>query len=209
MQRPRLTSVATLLTVSGFFCMLFASSASASPKIGQPAPVFSAENLEKENVALEAMKGSFVVLEWFNYGCPYVRKHYRNKDMQALQEKYTAKGVQWITINSTAKDHRDYRDVEATKTLLSELKAANTHMILDTSGEIGKKYAASTTPHLYLISPEGVLLYQGAIDDNDEADSDPKEAKNYIKAALDSALAGEAVQESDTKPYGCSIKYAE
>ena len=198
-----------------FFVMLavslmFSVQALSAAKVGSKAPQFaSTDVLAGESFDLKAQKGKWVVLEWYNKDCPYVKKHYGSGNMQKLQSKYTEKGVQWVTIISSAEGKQGHfasADV-ATKVVADHgIKASA--MILDPSGMIGKKYGAKTTPHMYVINPEGQLVYNGAIDDNDSANPAViKDSKNYIVAALDQGMSGQAIKKSSTTPYGCSVKY--
>jgi peroxiredoxin len=157
---------------------------------------------------LSSFKGKFVVLEWFNHDCPFVVKHYGSGNMQALQKEFIAKDVVWLSINSSAEGKEGFKSAEETNTLTTEKKAAPTAVLLDSDGTVGKLYGAKTTPHMFVINPDGVLVYQGAIDDKSGFDqSEVAEAKNYVKAALDQAMAGQAVTDATTKSYGCSVKY--
>ncbi len=167
---------------------------------GPAAPAFALTDHNGETVSLADHKGKIVVLEWINWNCPFVKRHHRNGAMEALASKYAAKGVVWLGVNSTHS-----ANVAANK------KAADAHktpypVLDDHTGEVGHAYAAKTTPHLFIVAPNGVIAYRGAID------SDPRgrssEATNYVAAALDELLAGKAVSTPETKPYGCSVKYA-
>lgn len=176
--------------------------------VGDPAPSFTLSNTANEEVSLDSLSDKVVVLEWFNQGCPFVRKHYREGDMPALQKEFSDKGVVWLAINSTNKDHDDYLTPAQAKELKAKFKMENAQLLLDPSGEVGKLYSAKTTPHLFIIN-KGTLVYQGAIDDKSDVFVSPKMAKNHVRAALNEILKGEPVSESKTKPYGCSIKYAD
>ncbi|HEY7885162.1 MAG TPA: thioredoxin family protein [Cellvibrionaceae bacterium] len=176
---------------------------------GQPAPDFSEVDAAGNTHTLADYKGEWLVLEWFNQDCPYVKKHYGSNNMQGLQEKYAAKDVKWLTVISSAKGKQGYLEPEAA------LKEAENHnlkasapFLLDADGSMGRAYDAKTTPHMYVIDPEGVLVYAGAIDDNDSANPAviPR-SLNYVSAALDSAMAGEEVAIQSTRAYGCTIKY--
>lgn len=128
--------------------------------------------------------------------------------MQGLQKEYTGKGVVWLSVNSSAKGKQGFLTPEAANSLVSEKGAAPTAVVLDPEGVLGRLYGARTTPHMFVINPEGTLIYAGAIDDTDSTNSDDiPGAKNYVKAALDEALTGKAVTSADTEPYGCSVKY--
>lgn len=153
-------------------------------------------------------KGHWLVLEWYNKDCPYVRKHYDSKNMQSLQKKYMDKGVSWVTVISSAKGKQGYLMNAEIEANFTREGAGPTNILIDDDGKMGKAYGAKTTPQMYVINPEGVLIYSGAIDDNSSAD--PKTAaaaKNYVAAVLDRALAGKPVKQKNTTPYGCPVKY--
>jgi len=146
------------------------------------------------------------VLEWTNPGCPFVKKHYNNGDMQALQSRYRAKDVVWLSINSTNSEHKDFLDSEKAKKIASDWKIDSKFMLADTDGKIGQAYGAKTTPHMFVIN-KGKVAYQGAIDDNSDYSSNPAEDSNYVTKALDELLASKEVSEGKTKQYGCGVKY--
>lgn len=178
-------------------------------KVGDKAPDFSVTDSNGKTHTLADFKGKWVVLEWHNQGCPYVKKHYGSGHMQKLQKEWTAKGVVWLTVISSAKGQQGYVTPEQANAYLAEQKAAPSAVLLDPMGTMGMAYAAKTTPHMYVISPDGVLLYNGAIDDKPTTDvADVPGATNYLNAALNEAMAGKAVSMPATKPYGCSVKYA-
>lgn len=189
-------------------CFLFATTAQAI-ETGTAAPDFSLKSTEGKTVSLKDYAGKAVVLEWFNPGCPFVQKHYKDGDMQALQKIYKEKGVVWLTISSTNSNHGDFLTPEKALNKKAEWKMESSEILLDPSGVVGKKYGAKTTPHMFIVNAEGKLVYQGAIDDDASVFSSPKEAKNHVSAALDELLAGKAVTLGATESYGCSIKYAE
>jgi hypothetical protein len=158
---------------------------------------------------LSALKGKFVALEWSNYDCPFVKKHYGSGNMQRLQKKYTEKGVIWLTINSSAPGKQGNYPPEKWNEMSKEKGSAATAVLLDPDGKVGKLFGAKTTPHMFVINPEGVLIYKGAIDDQPSFNPKTvKDAKNYVEAALDAAMAGKAVETPSTQSYGCSVKYA-
>jgi len=175
---------------------------------GAPAPDFTLKNSAGEDVSLSDFSGKYVVLEWVNYDCPFVKKHYGAGNMQKLQEKWTGKDVIWLAINSSAPGKQGaFSGEDLTKRMAKE-GGQQTHYLLDPSGEVGKKYAAKTTPHMYVVDPAGKLIYQGAIDDKPSTDpTDIAGAKNYVKMALKAAKAGKTVDPAKTDPYGCSVKY--
>ncbi|NDD05884.1 MAG: thioredoxin family protein [Proteobacteria bacterium] len=176
--------------------------------INEKAPDFSLASAEGKTWKLSDQKGKVVVLEWFNAGCPFVKKHYDSQNMQALQKEYTAKGVVWLTMLSSAPGKQGYATGPELKKILTSWNAQSSAGLLDPEGKVGKLYGAKTTPHLFVINKEGVLVYEGAIDDNASADpATVKGAKNYVRLAVDAVLAGQSVKESFSKPYGCSVKY--
>lgn len=176
---------------------------------GKPAPDFSVPDASGKTHTLKDYKGQWLVLEWFNKDCPYVRKHYGSKNMQTLQKTYTDKDVKWLTVISSAKGKQGYHEPkEALKVAADHGLAASAPFLLDPSGTMGKAYDAKTTPHMYIINPEGTVVYAGAIDDNDSANPAViPTSKNYVAAALDEVLADKPVSIAATKPYGCTIKY--
>lgn len=179
----------------------------AEVKTGEEAPDFTLKSIEGKDVSLSDYKGKIVVLEWFNSECPFVKKHYKNGDMQALQSKYAAKGVVWLTINSTNPEHANFFTDEQTKDLVKKQKIRSTTMLPDPDGDVGKDYGAKSTPHMFIVDAKGNVVYQGAIDDRPAADSNPKKATNYVRKALDELLAGKPVSTAETKQYGCGVKY--
>jgi peroxiredoxin len=182
--------------------------ANAEVKTGEPAPDFTLTDTNGKSHSLAEHKGKYVVLEWFNYECPFVVKHYESKNMQKLQEEYTGKDVVWLAINSSAEGKQGQYAADEMNKLASERGVKATALLLDSDGKVGKQYGAKTTPHMYVIDPKGTLIYQGAIDDNPSADQeDVATAKNYVKAALDADMAGQPVAYPTTKSYGCSVKY--
>lgn len=193
-----LSSVLLLATVGVF----------ASVSNDKAAPDFKLPGVKNETVSLSSYKGKYVVLEWTNYECPFVKKHYKSGNMQALQKEFTDKGVIWISVASSAKGKQGYYDKDQWAKLMADHNVSVTDIALDEKGKVGKKYGAKTTPHMYIISPEGKLIYQGAIDDKPTYDeADIPSSKNFVKAALDQALSGQPVADNNTKPYGCSVKY--
>lgn len=182
--------------------------ATAGATVGQAAPAFTGLDSNGKTHSLADFKGKTVVLEWTNHECPYVRKVYDTNVMQSLQKDATDKGVVWLTINSGAPGKQGHTDAAAANAQIEKEKSHETARILDPEGTIGKLYGASTTPHMFVINGEGVLVYAGAIDDQPSANqANVKEANNYVKAALDSLAAGEPIAVASTKPYGCAVKY--
>ena len=188
---------------------LAASTALAAPSVGQPAPAFSAVDTGGKTVSLADFKGRHVVLEWVNPGCPYVVKHYGSANMQGTQREATAKGAVWLAVNSTAPEHSDYRAPAAMAQWMQAHQAAASATLMDADGKIGRAYGARTTPQLYVIDPQGTLVYAGGIDSKPSASrADIASATNYVKLALGETLAGKPVSQATTRPYGCSVKYS-
>ncbi len=193
-----------------FTAALFTAShaALATATVGQPAPAFTATDTGGKTVSLADFKGRHVVLEWANPGCPYVVKHYGSGNMQRTQKEATAQGVVWLTVNSTAPEHGDYKAPAAMAQWMQSQKAAATATLIDGDGKVGKAYGARTTPHLYIVDPKGTLVYAGGIDDKPSSNpADIATATNHVKVALKESLAGKAVSQATTRPYGCSVKY--
>ena len=177
--------------------------------VGQAAPDFSLTDVNGKVVKLSEFKGKTVVLEWTNPGCPFVVKHYGSNNMQSLQKDAAAKGVVWLSINSTEKNHSDYlAPAKLNAKMNGEWKGAASYLLMDESGKVGQAYTAKTTPHMYVIDPLGKLVFAGGIDDKRSANrADVKTAKNFVRAALDETLAGKPVSVATATPYGCSVKY--
>jgi len=185
-----------------------AAPALAAAAIGQPAPAFSAVDTSGRTVSLGDFKGRHVVLEWVNPDCPFVRKHYGSGNMQATQKRATERGVTWLAVSSTRRDHPEYKAPAELAGWMRDGGAAATATLLDTDGRIGRAYGARTTPHLFIVDPAGRLVYAGAIDSRPSANpADIATATNHVDAALAEALAGKPVTVAATQPYGCSVKY--
>jgi peroxiredoxin len=197
-----------------FACLVIAALVAAglplfAAKVGDPAPAFTATDSNGKTVSLSDYKGKFVVLEWHNNGCPFVLKHYNSGNMQKLQKDATAKGVVWLVIVSSAPGKQGYVTAAEANAYMTEKNAVPTATLLDPEGIVGHAYDSKTTPHMFVIDPKGILIYNGAIDDKPTADlADVATAKNYLSQALSEALAGKPVSEPATKPYGCTVKYA-
>ncbi len=192
----------------GMALLFAAHSAFAAAKPGEPAPGFTLKDVEGTEHTLADHKGKFVVLEWVNYDCPFVRKHYESENMPTLQKKWKEKDVIWYSVNSSAEGKQGHFEIPALKERIAKEKADPTAYLLDTDGTVGRLYGAKTTPHMYVINPEGVLIYAGAIDDKPTTKiKDVKKAKNYLEAALEAGIAGKPVATASTNAYGCSVKY--
>ena len=185
----------------------FPLAALANAVVGQPAPAFTVTDLAGKPVKIEDFKGRTIVLEWHNFGCPFVQKHYRSGNMQALQKKY-ANDVVWLAVNSTNKSSSDYTEPAKLSAQLRDFGAMPARYLMDDPGTMGMAYGAKTTPHMYIIDPSGKLVYNGAIDDKRSANpEDVKGAKNYVAAALEDMKSGKPVSVASTTPYGCTVKY--
>ncbi len=185
-----------------------ASETEVAAQVGKAAPEFSLPASNGKSVDLAQYKGKLVVLEWFNHGCPFVKKHYDSGNMQALQKEYTGKGVIWLSICSSAPGKQGFGTAEEHNAELKEFKAAPTAVLMDPDGKVGRMYGAKTTPHMFVIDKKGVLVYAGAIDDHSDPDqASIKISKSFVKEALDEILSGKTVAQASTKSYGCSVKY--
>jgi len=188
--------------------LLMGAPAHAAPAVGQRAPDFVAVDTRGAPHKLSDFAGKYVVLEWTNPGCPFVRKHYGSGNMPATQKAATAKGVVWLAINSTERAASDYLQPVALDGWMKSQSAAPTAVLMDEDGSIGQAYGARTTPHIFIIDPKGVLVYAGGIDSIPSARPDDiKAATNYVNQALGEAFGGKAISAASTRPYGCSIKY--
>lgn len=175
---------------------------------GSQAPNFKGTDSNGVTHNLSQYRGKYVVLEWANKGCPYDQKHYLSGNMEALQKQWTDKGVVWLSVLSSAPGEQGNVSPEEENQYLKKMKAVPTAALLDADGTIGRLYQAKTTPHMFVIDPNGKLIYQGAIDDKPTTDqADIKTAHNYLNEALNSSMAGKPVPVATTRPYGCSVKY--
>jgi peroxiredoxin len=185
-----------------------AQPATAQARIGNPAPAFSLTDSNGRGVSLAEFKGKTVVLEWTNHECPYVGKHYRGNNMQALQKKWTAQGVVWLSVISSAPGKEGYVSGAEANKLTVDRGAAPSAVLLDPTGKVGHAYGARATPHMYVINADGALVYAGGIDDQPSARlEDLKIAKNFVDNALNEISQGKPVSVSASRAYGCSVKY--
>lgn len=192
----------------GVVALAMSGAAFGAAKVGEPAPPFKAPGAGGKDVSLADFKGKYVVLEWTNEGCPFVQKHYESGNMQKLQSTYTGKDVAWVTVFSSKPGAQGHVDAAGAQKFKADHQAASTAMVLDEAGTIGRLYDAKTTPNMYVIDPDGKLIYAGAIDDTPTADpADIPKSRNFVQLALDEAMAGKSVSTPVSKPYGCSIKY--
>ncbi|WP_263409582.1 redoxin domain-containing protein [Terriglobus tenax] len=179
-------------------------------KPGEMAPDFKGTDSNGKTQSVSQYKGKWVVLEWHNQGCPYEQKHYLSGNMESLQKEWTGKGVVWLSIISSARGEQGYVTPAEENEYIRKMKVAATAVVLDPAGKIGHEYEAKTTPHMFVINPEGKVVYMGAIDDQPSPDpSTLKGARNYLNEALTAGMAGKPVAVAATRPYGCSVKYAE
>jgi hypothetical protein len=184
------------------------ASALKEPAIGSPAPAFTLTDSKGKQHNLADYKGKYVVLEWVNLGCPFVKKHYESGNMQATQKKAVEKGVVWLSVNSSAKWKQGNLSAAEWNDEITGRKMASTAVLIDENGAVGKTYGAKTTPHMYVVNPDGILIYKGAIDDQPTTNKDDiPRARNYVLAALDESMAGKPVSMASTQSYGCSVKY--
>jgi peroxiredoxin len=178
------------------------------PPVGSNAPDFSLTDAKGKTHSLSEYKGKYVVLEWFNPECPFVKKHYGSGNMQKLQQEYTGKGVVWLSIASSAPGTEGSLTPEQAEKTMGEWKTRQTALLLDPEGKAGRAYGAKNTPDMIVINPEGKIVYEGAIDSKATPNpADIPSSTNYVKVALDESMAGKPVSTSATKPYGCSVKY--
>ena len=207
MPQSHLTRLVAPLAISlGLFFV--ANYAHSTTAVGQKAPDFTLTDTAGKTVRLSDYKGKHVVLEWNNPGCPFVRKHYDSANMQALQKEAVTKGVVWLAINSTETGHPDYLAPPKLGQWMVQQKAAPAATLMDQEGTVGKSYGARTTAQMYMVAPDGTLIYAGGIDSIPSARADDiKTATNYVRLGLNEALAGKALSQATTRPYGCSVKY--
>lgn len=179
-----------------------------SATVGQAAPNFTLQGDDGKSYSLADFQGKYVVLEWTNPQCPFVHKFYDSDTMQKLQKEETAKGVVWLRINSSAEGTKGYQTPSDLIAYTKENHVAATQTLLDPDGKVGRAYGARTTPHMFVIDPKGVLIYAGGIDNKPSPNpADIATAKNYVKTALDEAMAGKPVSTPTARPYGCSVEY--
>ncbi len=190
------------------FAVGLAASAYGRPEVGKPAPDFTLPDISGKKHELYDYKGKYVVLEWVNFGCPFVKKHYGSENMQKLQKEFGEKGVVWLSICSSAPGKQGNESPDAAKKGISQYGWAANAYLVDENGKVGRLYNAKTTPEMFVVNPEGTLIYAGAIDDKPTPNPATVEgSNNYVKAALTEATSGKPVTVPTTKPYGCSVKY--
>jgi peroxiredoxin len=183
--------------------------ATAQARIGAPAPAFALTDSNGRVLSLAEFNGKTVVLEWTNHDCPYVGKHYRGNNMQALQKKWTGQGVVWLSVISSAPGQQGHVTPQQANKLTADRGAAPTAVVFDPTGKVGRAYSARTTPHMYVVNGEGTLVYMGGIDDQPTSKvEDLKRARNFVDEALSEISQGKPVSVTSSRAYGCSIKYA-
>ena len=193
--------------IAFFGLMALVGSAFAAAEVGQPAPDFTGTDINGKTVHLSYYKGKLVILESYNQDCPYCHNHFKTGAMQELQKEMTAKGIIWLMVNSVNPHNSSHRTPEQARAEWTQYKMNATAWIDDGSGDIGRLYGMLTTPHMFVIDKSGVLVYDGAIDDQPDPFHDPHKAHNYVRDAVEKTLAGEKVAPAKTKPYGCAVKY--
>jgi peroxiredoxin len=204
MKRLAFVAVVLLAVAAG------ARPAGATAVVGQPAPDFTLTDSNGNAHSLAGLKGKTVVLEWWNHECPFVGKHYASGNMQKLQKEWTAKGVVWLTVSSSAPGKQGYVDAAKANAVMKEKGGAPTSVLLDHDGKVGRAYGAKTTPHMFVIDAKGTVVYAGGIDDKPSTDqADVATAKNFVSAALAEVTAGKRVTMAISQPYGCGVKYAD
>lgn len=200
----------TILALVAGVALVATTSAGAAVSVGQPAPAFTVTDTGGKTVSLADFKGKHVVLEWVNPGCPFVQKHYNSANMPGTQKDATGQGVVWLAVNSTNTGAGDYMAPTKLAGWMKDKGGAPTATLMDADGKVGRAYGARTTPHMYVIDPQGKLVYAGAIDSKPTANpADIKTATNYVKQAVGESLAGKPVSVATTQAYGCSVKYSD
>src|SRR5216110_978127 len=201
MKTKLLTALLTIAASTALF-------AADSPAVGTNAPEFLLTDSKGKTQSVSQYKGKYVVLEWFNPECPFVKKHYGSGNMQKLQAEYTGKGVVWLTIDSNAPGTEGNLTADQAQKVMNSWKTKQTALLLDPESKVAKLYGAKNTPNMVVINPEGKSVYEGAIDSKASPNpADIPSSTNYVKSALDESLAGKPVSNAQTRPYGCSVKY--
>jgi len=197
-----------VLTLASAFALATTATPAFSAAAGQAAPDFTLTDTHGKAVKLSDYRGKYVVLEWTNPDCPFVQRHYNTKNMPGLQKEWGARDVTWLSIDSSNRDSGDYKTAAQLNTWMGAHEGSQKAVLIDSDSATARLYAAKTTPHMFVINPEGRIVYAGAIDDRPGASSDEtRKAKNYVRTALNAATGGTVVDPANTTPYGCSIKY--
>ena len=196
-------------TALTLFAALTLASAALAVEVGKPAPDFTATDINGKTIHLSDYKGKIVVIESYNSDCPYCHNQYKTGAMQAMQRDLAAKGVVWLLVNSVNPNNASHRTPAQARAEMAAEKMDVTAWIDDSSGAVGHLYDMKTTPDMYVINRDGILVYEGAIDNQPDPFHDPTKAQNYVSAAIAAVLADKPVAVTETKPYGCSVKYAD
>ncbi|HZL12869.1 MAG TPA: redoxin domain-containing protein [Verrucomicrobiae bacterium] len=196
-------------TAIALFTALTFATVAFAVEVGKPAPDFTGTDINGKTIHLSDYKGKIVVIESYNSDCPYDANHYKTGAMQETQKDLAAKGIVWLIVDSVNKKNFSYRTPEQARKEFADQKMTATAWIDDNAGTIGHLYEMLSTPHMFVIAADDTLVYDGAIDNRPEPSGDPRTAKNYVRAAVADLIAGKPVQVSQTKPYGCAIKYAD
>jgi peroxiredoxin len=203
----RMRQLVRALAIAGALATM--ATASANPELNQPAPAFAAQGADGKSIKLDAYKGKTVVLEWTNHDCPYVKKHYESGNIPTLQKEAAAKGVVWLQVVSSAPGKQGHVDGATAQKLNGARHAAPAGTVLDPEGSVGKLYGAQTTPHIFIVNASGQLVYKGGIDSlATTSHADLTKAEHYVANALKSIESGKPIEKANTRPYGCSVKYA-
>jgi hypothetical protein len=202
-QMKQMTTMAAMMLAGA----LVAGTANAQATVGQPAPAFTGVDAAGKPVSLATYQGKYVVLEWVNPDCPFVKKHYDSGNMPATQKHALGKDVVWLSVSTSAQGAADPKLAATLTGWAKDKHAVPTSFVLD-DGRIGRAYGAKTTPQIFLIDPAVRIVYNGAIDSKPTANAaDIASATNYVTQAIDEAKAGKAISRPVTQPYGCSVKY--
>lgn len=198
------------LLLTAFCALTLALSASAKVEVGQPAPDFTLPGADGKEHSLSDFQGEWVVLEWINYGCPFVKKFYdKSGKMPELQKKWTGQDVKWLSICSSAPGKQGYYDAAEVQKTNDQKGWSGSGYLIDADGKVGRMYGATNTPQMFVINPKGEIVYMGAIDsDGSSSPKAIKAADNYVDLALSAAMEGKAITTPKSKPYGCGVKYA-
>ena len=197
-----------LIGATAFLLAIAATPAALAAAAGQSAPDFTLTDTHGKAVHLADFRGKYVVLEWTNPDCPFVQRHYNSRNMPGLQKEWGTRDVAWLSIDSSNKNSGEYKTGPQLDAWMSAHEGSQKAVLIDADSTTARLYAAKTTPHMFVINPEGRIVYAGAIDDRPGASTDEtRKSKNYVRAALTSATGGVAVDPANTTPYGCSIQY--
>src|ERR1700675_2323813 len=197
-----------VLVVASALAFATAASLALAAAAGQTAPDFTLTDTHGKAVHLSDYRGKYVVLEWTNPACPFVQRHYNTRNMPGLQKEWGTRDVAWLSIDSSSRNSRDFKTAAELNTWMSAHEGSQKAILIDSDSATARLYAAKTTPHMFVINPEGRIVYAGAIDDRPRASADEtRKAKNYVRTALTAVTGGTAVDPANTTPHGCSIKY--